>query len=103
MHAGRNIAVFEAGTGVLPMMCAASEARSVVGAPCLRNIAQRTADMRALGAAYERSDLLARMAQQTIDANAGMHGAAGVAVKVTARALLESADGPAAEVVVCGA
>ena len=60
------------------------------------------ADMR-VGAAYERSDLLARMAKQTIDANEGIPGAADVAVKVTARAMQESAEAPAADVVVCGA
>ena len=56
-----------------------------------------------IGAAYERSDLLARMAKQTIDANAGMPGVANVVVKVTARALLESPGVQAADVVVCGA
>ena len=87
---------------MLPILCAASEACSVVGAPCLRIVAQQTAD-RHVGAAYERSDLLARMAQQTIDANAGMPGAADVVVKVTARALQESTEAPAADMVVCGA
>ena len=55
------------------------------------------------GAAYERSELLAQMARQTIDANADVPGAAAVVVKVTARAVQEGAAAPAADAVVCGA
>ena len=62
----------------------------------------RPADTR-FASAYERSDMLARMAKQTIEANAGMPGAVNVEVKVTARALLENTDAQAADLVVCGA
>lgn len=54
-------------------------------------------------AAYERSDLLAQMAKQTLDANADIPGTADVVVKVTARAMQEEAAAPAADAVVCGA
>lgn len=99
--AGHSIAVFEAGGGVLPVMCAGAGARCVTGAsPAAASLA---ALLTVAMAAYERSDLLAQMAKQTIAANSQVPGAADVAVKVTARAMQEAADAPAADVVVCGA
>ena len=61
------------------------------------------AEIAAIHAAYERSDLLAQMAKQTLDANADIPGTADVVVTVTARAMQEDAAAPAADAVVCGA
>ena len=83
-------------------MCASASARSVTGARLAFALPQWRPDSRSV-AAYERSELLAQMAQHTIDANADVPGATAVVVKVTARAMEEGAAAPVADVVVCGA
>ena len=104
LSAGSHVAVLEAGSGVIPCFCVVAGAASVTGAEryrCTHNVV-KPADSIHPCTAYERNEIMARIARSTIAANETAMGGVRVAVKTMSDALKDP-SAPAASVVVTGA